>query len=82
MFLDVLCFCDCYSSTLVILTHPRNLAMFSNLCTIQTVHTSRILSPRREFVGMHSTDVSVVLKFGFTELEEQISWIEEVAMLR
>lgn len=56
-------------------------AMFSNLCTVHadTSRVSRTLSPRRGFAGMqfYRQQFSIVLKFGLTELEAQISWVED-----
>ncbi|KIK16841.1 hypothetical protein PISMIDRAFT_685935 [Pisolithus microcarpus 441] len=55
--------------------------MFSNLCTVQadTSRVSKTLSPRRGFAGMqfYRQQFSIVLKFGLTELEAQIGWVEE-----
>ncbi|KAG6332938.1 hypothetical protein ID866_6154 [Astraeus odoratus] len=56
-------------------------AMFSNLCTVHadTSKVSKTLSPRRGFAGMqyYRQQFGIILKFGLTELEAQISWKED-----
>ena len=55
--------------------------MFTNLCTVHadTSQVSKTLSPRRGFAGLqfYRQQFSIVLKFGLTELEAQISWMED-----
>ena len=57
--------------------------MFSNLCTVHasTSRVGRTLSPRLGFAGMQyfRQHFSIVLMFGLTELEAQISWKEDVS---
>ena len=59
--------------------------MFSNLCTVHadTSRVAKTLSPRRGFAGMQffRQQFSIVLMFGLTELEAQISWKEDVSHL-
>lgn len=54
--------------------------MFSNLCTVHadTSKVSKTLSPRRGFAGLqfYRQQFSIVLMFGLTELQAQISWME------
>ncbi|KAF8132021.1 hypothetical protein EV363DRAFT_1583618 [Boletus edulis] len=54
--------------------------MFSNLCTVHadTSQVSKTLSPRRGFAGLqfYRQQFSIVLMFGLTELQAQISWME------
>ncbi|KAI9567190.1 hypothetical protein HD554DRAFT_2109591 [Boletus coccyginus] len=54
--------------------------MFPNLCTIHadTSQVSKTLSPRRGFAGLefYKQQFSIVLMFGLTELQAQISWME------
>lgn len=55
--------------------------MFSNLCTVHadTSRVAKTLSPRRGFAGMKffRQQFSIVLMFGLTELEAQVSWKED-----
>jgi hypothetical protein len=55
--------------------------MFSNLCTVHadTSQVSKTLSPRRGFAGLqfYRQQFSIVLMFGLTELQAQISWKED-----
>ena len=55
--------------------------MFSNLCTVHadTSQVSKTLSPRRGFAGLqfYRQQFSIVLMFGMTELQAQISWVED-----
>ncbi|KAF9234834.1 hypothetical protein BU15DRAFT_78667 [Melanogaster broomeanus] len=60
--------------------HDSEPGMFSNLCTVHadTSRVSRTLSPRRGFAGLqfYRQQFSIVLMFGLTELQAQISWME------
>ena len=54
-----------------------------HVTNLRTVHVdisqvSKALSPRRGFAGLqfYRQQFSIVLKFGLTELEAQISWVE------
>ncbi|KIJ17542.1 hypothetical protein PAXINDRAFT_9487 [Paxillus involutus ATCC 200175] len=56
----------------------HGIGMFSNLCTVHadTSQVSKTLSPRRGFAGLqfYRQQFSIVLMFGLTELQAQISW--------
>jgi hypothetical protein len=60
--------------------------MFSNLCTVHadTSQVPKTLSPRRGFAGpqFYRQQFSIVLMFGLTELQAQISWMENGAEKR
>ena len=60
--------------------------MFSNLCTVHadTSQVPKMLSPRCGFAGpqFYRQQFNVVLMFGLTELQAQISWMENGAEKR
>ncbi|KAH7912713.1 hypothetical protein BJ138DRAFT_1228277 [Hygrophoropsis aurantiaca] len=65
-------------------TNPRwadtEPGMFSTLCTVHadTSQVSKTIGPRKGYGGVqfYRQEFSIILKFGLTELQAQISWME------
>ncbi|KAH7929509.1 hypothetical protein BV22DRAFT_1080676 [Leucogyrophana mollusca] len=60
--------------------------MFSNLCTVHanTSQVSKSISPRKGYGGVqfYRQEFSIILMFGLTELQAQISWMENGKEIR
>ncbi|KAG1846570.1 hypothetical protein DFJ58DRAFT_705635 [Suillus subalutaceus] len=60
--------------------------MFSTLCNVHadTSKVARTISPRRGYAGLQffRQEFSIVLMFGLTELQAQLSWKEDVSASR
>ncbi|KAG2347369.1 hypothetical protein BDR05DRAFT_876763 [Suillus weaverae] len=60
--------------------------MFSTLCNVHadTSKVARTISPRRGYAGLqfYRQEFSIVLMFGLTELQAQLSWKEDVSASR
>ncbi|KAG2073742.1 hypothetical protein BDR04DRAFT_1127075 [Suillus decipiens] len=60
--------------------------MFSTLCNVHadTSKVARTISPRRGYAGLqfYRQEFSIILMFGLTELQAQLSWKEDVSAAR
>jgi hypothetical protein len=60
--------------------------MFSTLCNVHadTSKVARTISPRRGYAGLqfYRQEFSIILMFGLTELQAQLSWKEDVSASR
>jgi len=62
----------------------RGSGMFSTLCNVHadTSNVASTISPRRGYAGLqfYRQQFSIILMFGLTELQAQLSWTENVSI--